>query len=96
MLDNIPNTLLAKLTEEWPPDRVSVLATSTDPKEIEAGASALRDALMLCMTKRELPRPPRCTRALNSFASPSTSATSSRLASSPSMWTTTEPPRSTR
>ncbi|MGO4832397.1 hypothetical protein AB4144_08900 [Rhizobiaceae sp. 2RAB30] len=50
--------LLAKLIEAWPPDRVAALATSNNPKEIEAGAFALRDALEMAMQLgRERPQP---------------------------------------
>lgn len=59
MPSNTAKALIEKLTKEWPPERISALATSTDPKEMAAGASALRDALMLCtQMKQERPRPP--------------------------------------
>lgn len=58
MPDTTATASFAKLIEDWPPDRISALATATDSKEIEAGASALRDALELCMQMgRERPRP---------------------------------------
>lgn len=57
--NNKAKDLVEKLVTEWPPERVSALATSTDPKEIEAGASALRNSLNLCtqLLTRKRPAP---------------------------------------
>lgn len=57
MPDSVARASFAKIVEDWPPNRLAALATSTDPKEIEAGAFAFRDALELCMQmERERPR----------------------------------------
>lgn len=62
MPNNKAKDLVEKLVAEWPPERVLALATSTDPKEIEAGASALRNSLNLCTQlltqKRPAPKNP--------------------------------------
>lgn len=47
MVDNVRMSA-EKLIKEWPSDRLTALMTSNDPKEIEAGALALREALNLC------------------------------------------------
>ncbi len=58
MPDSTVKGLFAKLVEAWPPDRIAALATATDPKEIEAGAFALREALEMGMQiGSDRPRP---------------------------------------